>query len=90
MIKEVGKSDKTGTVVTFLPDKSIFQDINTYSYDILASRLRELSFLNKGITITITDKRNKDKEGNYISEEFFSKEGLVEFIKFLDDTRNLS
>jgi DNA gyrase subunit B len=86
-VKEVGKSNKTGTIVTFLPDKSIFQDINTYSYDILAARLRELSFLNKGITITITDKRNKDKDGNYTSEEFFSKEGLVEFIKFLDDTR---
>ena len=86
-VKEVGKSNKTGTIVTFLPDKSIFQDINTYSYDILAARLRELSFLNKGITITITDKRNKDKDGNYTTEEFFSKEGLVEFIKFLDDTR---
>ena len=86
-VKEVGKSNETGTIVTFLPDKSIFQDINTYSYDILAARLRELSFLNKGITITITDKRNKDKDGNYTSEEFFSKEGLVEFIKFLDDTR---
>jgi DNA gyrase subunit B len=86
-VKEVGKSDKNGTIVTFLPDKSIFQEINTYSYDILAARLRELSFLNKGLTITITDKRNKDKEGNYISEEFFSKEGLVEFIKFLDDSR---
>jgi len=86
-VKEVGKSDKTGTIVTFLPDKTIFQDINTYSYDILANRLRELSFLNKGITITITDKRNKDKDGNYVHEEFYSKNGLVEFIKFLDDTR---
>ena len=86
-VKEVGKSDKTGTIVTFLPDKTIFQDINTYSYDILANRLRELSFLNKGITITITDKRNKDKDGNDIHEEFYSKDGLVEFIKFLDDTR---
>ncbi len=86
-VKEVGKSDKTGTVVTFLPDKTIFQDINTYSYDILANRLRELSFLNKGITITITDKRNKDKDGNDVHEEFYSRDGLVEFIKFLDDTR---
>ena len=86
-VREVGKSDKTGTIVTFLPDKTIFQDINTYSYDILANRLRELSFLNKGITITITDKRNKDKDGNDVHEEFYSKDGLVEFIKFLDDTR---
>ena len=86
-VKEVGTSDKTGTIVTFLPDKTIFQDVNTYSYDILATRLRELSFLNKGITITITDKRNKDKDGNDVHEEFYSKDGLVEFIKFLDDTR---
>ena len=86
-VKEVGTSDKTGTIVTFLPDKTIFQDVNTYSYDILATRLRELSFLNKGITITITDKRNKDKDGNDVHEEFYSKDGMVEFIKFLDDTR---
>ncbi|MAI92461.1 MAG: DNA topoisomerase (ATP-hydrolyzing) subunit B [Flavobacteriaceae bacterium] len=86
-VKEVGTSDKTGTIVTFLPDKTIFQDVNTYSYDILATRLRELSFLNKGITITITDKRNKDKDGNDVYEEFYSKDGLVEFIKFLDETR---
>ena len=86
-VKEIGKSDKNGTIVTFLPDKTIFKDINTYSYDILATRLRELSFLNKGITITITDKRNKDDEGNFVNEEFHSKEGLVEFIRFLDDTR---
>jgi DNA gyrase subunit B len=86
-VKEIGKSDKNGTIVTFLPDKTIFKDTNTYSYDILATRLRELSFLNKGITITITDKRNKDEEGNFVNEEFHSKEGLVEFIKFLDETR---
>ena len=86
-VKEIGKSDKNGTIVTFLPDKTIFKDINTYSYDILATRLRELSFLNKGITITITDMRNKDDKGNYVNEEFHSKEGLVEFIKFLDETR---
>ena len=86
-VKEIGKSDKNGTIVTFLPDKTIFKDINTYSYDILATRLRELSFLNKGITITITDMRNKDDKGNFVNEEFHSKEGLVEFIKFLDETR---
>ena len=86
-VKEIGKSDKNGTIVTFLPDKTIFKDVNTYTYDILATRLRELSFLNKGITITITDKRNKDDKGENIHEEFHSKEGLVEFIKFLDQTR---
>ena len=86
-VKEIGKSDKNGTIVTFLPDKTIFKDVNTYTYDILATRLRELSFLNKGITITITDKRNKNDKGENIHEEFHSKEGLVEFIKFLDQTR---
>jgi len=86
-VKEIGKSEKNGTIVTFLPDKTIFKDINTYSYDILATRLRELSFLNKGITITITDMRNKDDKDNFVNEEFHSKEGLVEFIKFLDETR---
>lgn len=86
-VKEIGKSDKNGTIVTFLPDKTIFKDVSTYTYDILATRLRELSFLNKGIIITITDKRNKDDKGENIREEFHSKEGLVEFIKFLDQTR---
>lgn len=86
-VKEIGNSDKNGTIVTFLPDKTIFKDINTYSYDILATRLRELSFLNKGITITITDMRKKNDKGNFVNEEFHSKEGLVEFIKFLDETR---
>ena len=86
--KETGKTDKTGTIVTFKPDTTIFTDVNEYSYDILASRLRELSFLNKGITITIVDRRDKDKKsGEFQSEVFFSKEGLPEFIKFLDGSR---
>jgi len=87
-VKETGKTDKTGTIVTFKPDTTIFTDINEYSYDILASRLRELSFLNKGITITLIDRRDKDnKSGEFQSEVFFSKEGLPEFIKFLDGSR---
>jgi len=85
-VKEVGKSDKNGTIVTFLPDKTIFKDINTYSYDILATRLRELSFLNKGIVLSITDKRTK-VDGEFISETFKSEEGLKEFIRFLDENR---
>ena len=87
-VKEVGTTDKTGTVVTFKPDTTIFTDIQEYSYDILASRLRELSYLNKGITVKLIDRRNKDsKSGEFESEVFFSKDGLPEFIKFLDSSR---
>ena len=87
-VKETGTSDKTGTIVTFKPDRTIFNDINEYNYDILASRSRELSFLNKGITITLIDRRDKDKKsGEFQSEVFFSVEGLPEFIKFLDGSR---
>ena len=87
-VKETGTSDKTGTIVTFKPDTTIFNDINEYNYDILASRARELSFLNKGITITLIDRRDKDKKSDeFQTEVFFSKEGLPEFIKFLDGSR---
>ena len=87
-VKEVGTTDKTGTIVTFKPDTTIFTDIQEYSYDILASRLRELSYLNKGITVKLIDRRNKDsKSGEFESEVFFSKDGLPEFIKFLDGSR---
>ena len=87
-VKEVGATDKTGTIVTFKPDTTIFTDIQEYSYDILASRLRELSYLNKGITVKLIDRRNKDsKSGEFESEVFFSKDGLPEFIKFLDSSR---
>jgi len=86
-VKEVGKSDKTGTKVTFLPDKEIFKEVTEFDYSILANRMRELSFLNKGITIAIKDHRKKDKEGNSVSEIFHSKEGLSEFIKYIDESR---
>ena len=87
-VKEAGTTDKTGTVVTFKPDSTIFTDIKEYSYDILASRLRELSFLNKGITVILIDRRNKDsKSGEFQKEVFHSKEGLPEFIRFLDGSR---
>ncbi len=86
-VKTVGGTDKTGTEVTFLPDKSIFQQTTEYNYDTLAARMRELAYLNKGITVVLTDKRNKDDEGNFISETFHSTEGLSEFVKFLDSTR---
>ena len=86
-VKPVGETDLSGTIVTFKPDASIFQQTTEYSYDTLASRMRELAFLNKGITITLTDRREKDDKGEYISEVFHSEEGLKEFIKFLDGTR---
>lgn len=86
-VKSVGTTDQRGTTVTFKPDPVIFTQVLVYNYDTLASRLRELAFLNKGITITITDRRQKDEEGNEITETFHSTEGLKEFIKYLDDTR---
>ncbi len=86
--KCTGDTDFRGTIITFKPDPTIFQQTLEYSYDTLASRMRELSFLNKGITITLTDKRKKDDEGNDVTEIFHSKEGLKEFIRFLDTSRN--
>jgi DNA gyrase subunit B len=86
-VKEVGKSDKRGTLVTFTPDKEIFKEVTDFDYDILSNRMRELSFLNKGITISITDYRKKGKDGGSVSETFHSKEGLREFIKYLDESR---
>jgi DNA gyrase subunit B len=86
-VKTIGETDFNGTIVTFLPDTSIFQQTTEYNYDTLANRMRELAYLNKGITITLTDKRTTDDEGNFISEKFHSKEGLPEFIKYLDSTR---
>ncbi|MAZ58580.1 MAG: DNA topoisomerase (ATP-hydrolyzing) subunit B [Flavobacteriales bacterium] len=86
-VKEIGETNKRGTEVTFLPDKSIFIETE-YVYDILSARMRELSFLNKGISITITDKRHKDEDGAEISDKFYSEGGLQEFVKYLDATRD--
>ena len=86
-VKTVGDSDITGTVVTFKPDPQIFQQTLEYNYETLASRMRELAYLNKGITIVMTDMRNKDEEGNVITETFHSEEGLTEFVKYLDGNR---
>ena len=86
-VKTIGETDFNGTVVTFLPDKTIFKQTTEFNYDTLASRLRELSYLNKGITITLTDKRTTDDEGNFPTEVFHSDEGLPEFIRYLDSTR---
>jgi len=86
-VKEIGNSDKRGTLVTFTPDKEIFKEVTEFEYEILSNRMRELSFLNKGLTISITDNRKKDKDGNAISETFLSKDGLSEFIQYLDKGR---
>ncbi len=89
-IKSIGKSDKTGTRITFKPDEDIFNE-KVYNFEILASRLRELAFLNKGIRLHIVDKReliDNNGEGEaYREAEFYSEEGLKEFVKFLDDSR---
>ncbi len=86
-VKEIGETNKRGTKVTFLPDTEIFQQSIEFSYDILASRIRELAFLNKGIRITLTDLREKDDQGKPLSQEFYSEKGLVEFIQYLDGNR---
>ena len=85
-VKTDGKTDKTGTQVTFKPDKSIFKEVLEYNYETLSNRMRELSFLNKGIVLSIIDKR-KEIDGKHVSETFKSEEGLKEFIKFLDENR---
>jgi DNA gyrase subunit B len=97
-VKKVGSTKKTGTIVTFKPDDSIFT-ITEYKYEILASRLRELAFLNKGIHLNIKDLREKEENGNgngngngdgengFRHDSFYSEEGLKEFVSFLDATR---
>jgi DNA gyrase subunit B len=86
-VKNIGESDKHGTTVTFWPDDSIFTQTTEYSYDTLANRMRELAYLNKGVKLTITDKRNKDEKGDDVKETFHSEEGLKEFVRFLDGNR---
>ncbi|MBT8263871.1 MAG: DNA topoisomerase (ATP-hydrolyzing) subunit B [Eudoraea sp.] len=86
-VKSVGTTTERGTIVTFHPDVEIFSQTIEFNYETLSNRMRELAYLNKGITITITDRRNKDKEGEFISDHFYSEEGLKEFIKFLDGNR---
>ncbi len=92
-LMELGDSDKRGTTITFKPDTEIFTQTTEYSYDILASRLRELAYLNKGIYLSITDKRVSNEgvaEGEtpkVKSEKFYSQEGLKEFVTYLDASR---
>lgn len=85
-VEEVGKTDYRGTHVHFLPDEEIFIT-SEYKYETVATRLRELSFLNKGIRIVLIDEREKDENGDFLSEEFFSEGGLIEFVQYLDGSR---
>ena len=86
-VKEIGETDKRGTIVTFTPDDTIFTQTTEYKYDTLASRLRELAYLNKGIKLTLTDEREEDENGDYATELFHSEGGLKEFVQFLDGNR---
>ena len=85
-IEVVGETETTGTTILFKPDGSIFS-VTEYKYDILATRLRELAFLNAGITLTLTDKRVVKEDGNYKSEVFYSEEGLKEFVRYIDRSK---
>ena len=82
-VEEVGQADSTGTIIEFLADSTIFLKVE-YKYDILAARMRELAFLNKGIKITLTDLREKDDNGNPKSNFYHSEKGLIEFVDYLD------
>lgn len=85
-LKIIGESTNTGTIVTFRPDASIF--ITTeYKYDILASRLRELAFLNAGVRLSLTDERVKKEDGSFRSDVFFSEKGLEEFVRYIDASK---
>jgi DNA gyrase subunit B len=88
LVKETGTTDLKGTEVVFYPDPEIFESLD-YQYDILATRMRELSFLNKGLTIVMKDERSgfKNEEGNSPEETFYSDRGLSEFVEFLDGNR---
>jgi DNA gyrase subunit B len=86
-VRSIGETEIRGTTVTFWPDPTIFTQTVEYSYETLSNRMRELSYLNKGVKLTITDKRQKEEDGSFVSEVFYSDEGLKEFIKFLDGNR---
>lgn len=82
-VRTIGDSDKTGTIISFKPDDTIFSVLE-YKYETLASRLRELAFLNAGIKLTLTDKRDLRENGEYRSREFYSEKGLQEFVEYID------
>jgi DNA gyrase subunit B len=85
-VKEIGTTDVTGTYVTFKPDSEIFEFL-VYKYETLTTRIREISYLNKGLTLTILDEREKEEDGSFKNESFHSEGGLKEFVKYLDESR---
>ena len=85
-VKETGKGNDTGTIITFKPDPTIFL-VTTYKYEVLTARLRELAFLNAGISLKITDEREVNEDGGFKSETYLSSQGLKEFVEYLDDSR---
>jgi DNA gyrase subunit B len=85
-VKVIGTSEKNGTEIHFIPDDTIFT-VSEYSFDILATRLRELAFLNKGIKLSLTDERHTGEDGLPLQQTFYSENGLVDFIEYLDENR---
>lgn len=85
-VKKVGETNESGTIITFKPDDSIFTVLE-YRYDILSTRLRELAFLNSGITLTITDKRVVKEDGSFKTDSFYSEKGLQEFVRYIDRSK---
>ncbi len=85
-LKVIGTTDRTGTTIQFKPDGEIFT-ATEYRYEILAARLRELSFLNKGVNLDLTDRREKDENGEFLHEHFYSENGLKGFVEYLDESR---
>jgi DNA gyrase subunit B len=85
-VRQIGETEKTGTIITFKPDDTIFLS-TVYKYEILSARLRELAFLNAGIRLVLIDKRETDEEGNFKRDDYFSEEGLKEFVEYLDSAR---
>jgi DNA gyrase subunit B len=86
-VRVIGKSERTGTTQHFKPDEEVFNITTEYNYETIASRLRELSFLNPGITIYLTDVREKDEQGEFRADKFLSVGGLREFVEYIDSTR---
>ncbi len=85
-VKSIGETDINGTTIKFTPDAEIFQETTEYKYDVLATRMKELSYLNSGLVLTLTDERVKEEDG-FKTERFFSEGGLKEFVKYLDQNR---
>lgn len=86
-VKETGTSSETGTTIIFQPDATIFDTVE-FKYDFLANRMKELSFLNKGVKLILEDRRTKDENGNFRSETYLSEKGLVDFVNYLDKSRS--